>query len=412
MTAKIITVVLALTFCRDALLVQLDKLETSLPEMTRSADVAAERLLAGGNLYAAGREPFVIESYTRAGGMMMLERYGDESVLSEHDVILVGAWKSDDEVALAVCRRAKDAGAYVVLFAPAFKAPHAALREMCDMHVVNFSAPDTPMVAIGEKQWALPMSRLANVTALWTYTAELVSALTRRGKMPVMWQSSVLPGGRERNGRYHGAADRSKRRFHEDMTVKPQPAGLLGGRYIDAVRRQVMGLRGPVLEQLADAAGQMAECVRNGGSVHVQSVSHFTTYELMSEPVPAWIKAVYEWRLKGLVKPEQLVENMKPGDIFFLLGYYKVAVDHKLSTGYVEAVRKAGAKSILALCHAPIAPLDGPQPDMLIDAQWEYGDAAVSISGYDVKILPSSGVLQTVVFWTVVAETERLLGQE
>ncbi len=411
MTVKIIAVVLALTFYRDALLVQLDKLESSLPEMTRSADVAAERLLAGGNLYAAGQEPFVIESYTRAGGTMMLTRYSNETALSENDVILVGAWTNDDEIAVAVCKRAKDAGAYVVLFSPAFEDPKAPLVELCDMHVVNFSVPDSPAVAIGEEERVVPISRLSNVTALWTYTAELVGSLTRKGKMPVMWQSSVLPGGRERNKRYHGAADRSKRRFHDDMTVPPQPEGWLGGRYIDAIRRQVMGLRGPVLEQLADAAGQMAECVRDGGTVHVQSQSHFTTYELTSEPVPAWIKADYEWRLKGLVKPEQLVENMKSGDIFFQLGYYKVAVDHKLSTGYVEAVRKAGAKSILVLCHAPIAPLDGPQPDMLIDAQWEYGDAAVWVPGYDVKILPSSGVLQTAIFWTVIAETERLLGQ-
>ena len=104
---------------------------------------------------------------------------------------------------------------------------------------------------------------------------------------------------------------------------------------------------------------------------------------------------------------------MKPGDIFFQLGYYCVAAaNFKVDTGYVEAVRKAKCKSILALCHAPFAPLDGPQPDILIDAQWEYGDAIVLVPGYDAKILPPSGVLQTAVFWSVIAKTQSLLSDK
>ena len=72
-------------------------------------------------------------------------------------------------------------------------------------------------------------------------------------------------------------------------------------------------------------------------------------------------------------------------------------------------LRQAGAKTAIALCHAPVAALGGPQPDVLIDAQWEYGDGAVPVPGYDTKILPSSGVLQTVIFWSVAAKGESIL---
>ena len=67
-----------LTGCRDALLAQFAKLESALPEMTRSADAAAERLLGGGRLFAAGQPGFVNEARGRAGGLMMLEGLDDE----------------------------------------------------------------------------------------------------------------------------------------------------------------------------------------------------------------------------------------------------------------------------------------------------------------------------------------------
>ena len=399
-----------MTAYRDALIGQLDKLESSLPEITQSTDIAAERLLAGGNLYSAGETSFVSESYTRAGGMMMVMKYTDKVELSANDVLLVGARTNDDQSAQAACKRGKESGAYVVLFSPAFDHQSAPLARACDAHVVNFAVGDYFAVTVGAQKRAGPTSSLYNITTLWAYTAELVGSLTRRGKMPVMWRSSALPGASARNNRYWTAVDHSKKRFHDDMTVPPQAEGWLGRLYIDTIRREVAGLRGPVMKQLAEAAALMAESVRRGGTVHVQTISHFTAYEVTGPDCPPWIKADYDILFKGSMEPEQLVVDMKHGDIFFQLGYYCVAATNfKVDTGYVEAVREARCKSILALCHAPFAPLDGPQPDILIDAQWEYGDAIVLVPGYDAKILPPSSVLQTAVLWSVIGTTQSLL---
>ncbi len=404
-----------MTAYRDALIDQLDKLEDSLPEMSQSAEVVAERLLAGGSLYVAGQEAFVSASHKRAGGMMMALAYNDKTrapykekiPLTANDVVLVGAWANDEERAIEACRRAKEAGAYVVLISPAFDDSDAPPAALCDAHIVNFSGGE-PAVPVGEGRRVGPTSPLYSVTALWTYTAEIVGSLTRRGKMPMMWQSVLVPGARERNKRYCTTRDPSESRFHDDMTIPAQPAGRLGGLYVDAVRREVAGLRGPVLEQLERAAEDMAACVRAGGAVHVQTISHFTTYEVTSPSVPAWVKAEYDRRRRGTRLSEELGKAMKPGDVFFQLGYYGIAAGGEL----IEAVRKAGGKSIIALCHAPIAPSDGPQPDMLIDAQWEFGDALILVPGYDAKILPSSGVLQTAIFWTVIGKAESILARK
>jgi hypothetical protein len=78
---------------------------------------------------------------------------------------------------------------------------------------------------------------------------------------------------------------------------------------------------------------------------------------------------------------------------------------------YLEAVAKAGGRSVVGLCHAPLAPLDGPQPAILMDEQFDYGDAAVQLPGYDVRILPASAVLQTAIFRSVIAKAEALLAK-
>ena len=38
-----------------------------------------------------------------------------------------------------------------------------------------------------------------------------------------------------------------------------------------------------------------------------------------------------------------------------------------------------------------------------IDAYWRYGDAAVRIPGYDIKVLPASGVVTTAMLWMLHA---------
>ena len=128
-----------LTGCRDALLAQFAKLESALPEMTRSADAAAERLLGGGRLFAAGQTGFVEEASLRAGGLMMLSPLAAKTALSEKDVLLVGALTNADDAAEKACRRGKEAGAYVVLFSPAFEEPKPPIAALCDAHVVNFA---------------------------------------------------------------------------------------------------------------------------------------------------------------------------------------------------------------------------------------------------------------------------------
>ena len=64
-----------------------------------------------------------------------------------------------------------------------------------------------------------PLDTVANLAALWACTGEFVAASTRRGRMPVLYQSYGLPGGLDRAKKYQG------KKFHDDLTITPIAPG-------------------------------------------------------------------------------------------------------------------------------------------------------------------------------------------
>ena len=51
----------------------------------------------------------------------------------------------------------------------------------------------------------------------------------------------------------------------------------------------------------------------------------------------------------------------------------------------------------------------GPLPDYIIRPGWPYTDSLVPVPGYDIRILPASGILQTAIYWAVVGEMGKRL---
>ena len=43
--------------------------------------------------------------------------------------------------------------------------------------------------------------------------------------------------------------------------------------------------------------------------------------------------------------------------------------------------------------------------DLNLSGCWPFGDALVDVPGYDISILPPSGVVQAAAYWMLVAET-------
>ena len=109
-------------FCRrylSTLLAGIDEARGRLQEITAAADTAAERIVAGGDLYIASvRTDFTSEGVVRSGGLMLLKPYRSEAHLSEKDTVILGWTNSTPGKDLALVRQLRKTGAFLVGIGP------------------------------------------------------------------------------------------------------------------------------------------------------------------------------------------------------------------------------------------------------------------------------------------------------
>jgi hypothetical protein len=73
----------------------------------------------------------------------------------------------------------------------------------------------------------------------------------------------------------------------------------------------------------------------------------------------------------------------------------------------VEQAKTMGVK----LVYCDVQPAQPPEPAShiaYIDPGWRLTDGCVTVPGYDIPILPASGVVQAAVFWTIASERAKV----
>ena len=330
---------------------------SNLPAVTRLADQAARHFIAGGNLWAAGRQiDFISEACGRAGGLMAIAPLNKEA-LSDHDIILY-----------AVPGRINDEDSRII--------------EQWQKHgamVVKFESP------AGVFDDYFPLDTVANVSHLWAWTGEFVAACTRLGKMPVLYQSYGLPGGIERGKRYQG------KRFHDDLTIKPIAPNVLGKLYLDEIEKMLVFIQGSQMPKILQAARWWREVPTTSALTlvnghlfprHVQDSRSLTFSEFAAA-------AVWEHR-----KPNEAAHPPR----FVLYVGYQFAPQELLDQA------KTGE---LKLVYFDVRPAQPPEPAsniLYINPAWPLTDGCVTVPGYDIPILPASGVVQAAIYWTIASE--------
>ena len=242
-----------------------------------------------------------------------------------------------------------------------------------------------------------PLISLQNLVVLWTFTGEIVAALTRIGQMPAMYQSVLVAGARDRNARFVGS------RFHQTHQVPAIPPGQVGGGYLD----EIGGILRALIEEEAGAIDRVgavcAQVLNDGGVIHAGMISHFPVHQHGAPGDPLYMRRL--GRLDGeSPSVAELERELESGDLFFFLGYYR------RPTQAYEVVRRVGARIVEVITGGGS---DGPpQPDYVIRPKWPFGDAVTRVPGYDVEILPSSGIVQAAIYWAVVAAIWQVLSRQ
>ena len=380
-----------------ALLAGVEGLRPRLPVISEVAEQVAGRLVADGRLLLASVRPdFTSEGFVRSGGLMLAEEWTPETALSPNDVVILGWSGAPPDQELELLRDLRASGALIVGIGPASWAG-ADSQLGADLFLESeISLSEVVTAPFGGEGY--PLISLQNLVVLWTFTGEVVAALTRIGLMPAMYQSVLVAGARDRNARFGDS------RFHQTHQVPAIPSGQVGGDYLDAIGAILHALIEEETEAIDRVGSVCAEVLNNGRVIHAGMISHFPVYQHGAPGDPLYMRRLA--RLDGeSPSVAELKRELQRGDLFFFLGYYR------RPTQAYQVARRVGARIVEVITGDG---LDGPpQPDYVIRPKWPFGDSVTRVPGYDVEILPSSGIVQAAIYWAVVAASWQVLsGQD
>ncbi len=340
-----------------------DGCRQQIPAMQSSADSAAKRLAEGGALWAAGHSAWVSELSGRAGGMMLIKSLGDATP-AEGDVVLF-ARNEDVELPASVV----ESGVFIVGFG----------AQPFDESIPWFANPAAD---------ADISPTLGNVIPAWIFTAELVSALTRLGKMPVMYETIGLPGGYPRIYKYQ----REGIFWHEPHDVKPIDAGVLGNQYADAVTGILRRADVENRRAFATAGKWAAEALNGGHQVFMYCMGHFVPDEVGKTAIGEDFTAgVWNSGFTNLLPPSGAFNN---GDVLIHIGYQHPP------RGLLDAGRAANARVVYVDILRDRDFVDDSGV-IWVDPMWSWPDACVTVEGYDIPILPPSGIVNSAIAWEI-----------
>lgn len=375
-----------------------DGTEKNLPELTRVAEIVAKRYIAGGEIVWPWNSQSLQQEMTgRAGGMIHFgpNRGWNKARTAEeksHDVVFTSWDRAPGAAELEQLKKLKESGAYFIGFGPRGLPALAHYTPLFDAWFDTGLGADDQVVMLPGGAKAGQGNVLVNMLNGWTFEAELISAFTRAGKMPPMYQSYMVPGAKEWSAKY------AAMQFHDDLTVAPIPAGVLGKAFLNQMRDNVRRFDQRQSLNIIKAAALIAEESKAGRKTVISMMGHAPwTYIGRNEEA--------SWSI-----PAQL-ETFSPAEIE---KYSKVAPDGALVlrigyTGYKPEESSAyNAKKQRVI----LVSSQNPEPDakipadlpLFIDMEWTYGDASTPIEGYPVKVFPPSGIMQLIAFESINVE--------
>ncbi len=403
----------------------LDHTERILSDMTAPADSAAKRWAAGGTVYVTDDETikrtgeeavkmipgagvsypmsedwggFVAEACDRAGGFRHMKPVPVNLQVTANDVVLAGTAELHPEEQLAQLTTLKDAGALIIVFG----SKNAKVASIADFVIDNgLDAGVVPVMTASGDSLLGPVGPMANVINLWTFSAELIGAMNRLGKMPTLWQSMFVPGAAARNTAIETME------FDTAAKIQPVEAGTLGRQYVTAAKSCLDSIKTTELARFEQAGTVCSDALKSGHKVVAGIIGHFMVAQTRMPGYPALFTVVANEYGRG-----SLEGKLGAGDVFLHVGYSYNPVDE------LSFAREVGAKSFAVFTAGPTTvgegepvPPDTTQVDVYINPFWKHGDAVVEVPGYDVKVMPVSGVVMITCYWMIIGETVKRMGK-
>jgi len=183
--------------------------------------------------------------------------------------------------------------------------------------------------------------------------------------------------------------------------VPPIAASDLAAAYLSEIATCLGALRDRQVGVIGEAAKACADVIARGSHIHAFLISHFPCHQAGA---PGDLGFMRRLDITHGETPDlaELQDVLQSGDLFFFLGYYRRPVPA------YELARRRGCRIVEVITGTDEAATDEsalswPVPDYVIEPGWPYTDALVTLPGYDIRILPASGIVQTAIYWTILA---------
>jgi len=244
---------------------------------------------------------------------------------------------------------------------------------------------------------------MGNVLSLWSLTGELASSTARRGQTLGFYQSLVIYGARERNDiytnrqpskgsvsmaypplpTYHTGVSAA---FHDSVpSMKPVQAGVLARAYLEYISTMLKEISKYDVNNIITVGREMSARAAESRPVDLMVLGHLMFYATSQNN-----KLFHYLDVNNGTK--NLQDELGQAGYFIWLVYVATPLD------LWYAVRRARAKGVWIDTPLP-AEVDFRQfGDVVIDEHWLVGDGAVVVPGYDVRILPPSGIAQLFIY--------------
>ena len=330
------------------------------------SELVTEALFAGSAFYLTGSDTgWISEGTGRAGGPMSIRHLSSTTAARPGDVVWLSYSADTYNAQLRAGAELEQKKCLVLAFGPRPTSGAPGFQHWIDSL--------TPWNA--DHNFTL----LGNVLSLWTLTGEVAGVSARRGKTLVFYQSVGMPGSLQRNQLYTG------RTFHAagEPRMEPVQPGVAARAYLDYIDKMFHEIRAHEIDKIVAVGKEMGQRSASHPAL-LMPVSHMMGYEL-------WGDGKWFQTSKGDAKLDTALGS--DGQLI-LLGYY-----NGIPVETWEAVRRAKAKAAWIVVPKPDQRLSFEQyGDVFINQQWSPGDAAVAMPGYDIRILPPSGVAQLFIY--------------
>jgi hypothetical protein len=333
-----------------------------IPAMRGPAEEAAEKLASGGKLWAAGQPSMVSEISGRAGGFMMIRDLG-AGVPAREDVVLYTV-----EPGTPIPDAIKNSGAMTIFFG--VDAPMEGFACFPNHAAESHISPT-----------------LANAIPAWLFTGELIAALTRIGKTPVIYESIGAYWGNTRIQQYKNG----EIGFHDDKQAASTGAGVIGNQFIDIMSAKLERIEKEQRGNIDKAAQWVREAKEKGNALFMYSMGHIFPDEVGKTKIGGVFKSAV-WNA-GFRHPHP-EDEYHAGDLAILVGYQHPA------DVLLRKARPIDARVVYISLRSDRDFVNDPGV-IWIDPMWDWPDACVPLEGYDVPLLAASGILNGAIAWDI-----------